>query len=76
MKKGKVKIAPVLIADALKFPVDWKIKSIQMKEGDSYATAIISGFDFPEVPENGDPVECMLIVHVEQRRFEVKEIPK
>jgi hypothetical protein len=73
MRQGIVKITPMLISEALGFPVDWRIESISMNATEDYVTVIISGEDFPE-KENGTIKECQLIVHVKQTSFEVKEI--
>ncbi|OPY74926.1 MAG: hypothetical protein A4E65_03703 [Syntrophorhabdus sp. PtaU1.Bin153] len=73
MKAGRVKISPDLIVEGLKLPSDWRIESIEMKPGESSATAIISGSDFPEI-ENGEVKDCRITVHVEYRRHEVEAI--
>jgi len=76
MRKGVVKISPILICEALQFPADWKIEGIHMDKFDSYATAVISGPDFPEVLEIK---ECKIICHQEpekpaKRSYEVEEV--
>jgi hypothetical protein len=73
MKKGLVKITPQLICSAIGFPPDWKIESILMNENDEYATAVISGSEFPE-EENGKTKECVVVCHKESIRFEVQEV--
>lgn len=71
MRKGLIKVSKYLIQDALHFPPDWNIESIELnKQGDMF-TMIISGDDFPEfVPIK----ECKLILHREAEHFEVKEV--
>ena len=76
MRKGIVKISPELLISGLTFPFYWVLLSIQMNEGDRAATAVISGPEFPEVPDGGEPKECKIIVHKQQEfTFEVKELP-
>ena len=77
MRKGLVRITPHVIKEALRFPFDWKIESMNtvIKNGHPIIEAIISGKDFPEEPElEGVQIkECELIVHAEQLTYEVKE---
>jgi hypothetical protein len=75
MGKGIVKITPKLLLSGLgSVPADWEIESIHMNPGDEYATAVITGFDFPEVHEDWHVRECRIIVHTGHTTFEVQEI--
>lgn len=74
MKAGTVKISPELLMGHNEFSKHWKLESIHMNPGDRWAVAVISGYDFPEIPENGIPKECQIVCHVERINYEVKEI--
>jgi len=75
MKAGKVRISNKLIADVLKFPIQWEIVKISDKPSSMGFTSemIIEGDDFPEVVD-GEIKEVLLIIHKENITFEVKEI--
>lgn len=82
MGKGRVRITNNLIAEALGFPPDWIIEQIIPAKGPfgnerlGESEMLISGNDFPEVNNRGDAEDCTLIVHEQQRTFEVKRIEK
>ena len=80
MKKGFVRITPELIQDALEFPGDWKIESMNtvIENGLPIIHTIISGSDFPEESnlESVPIKECRIIIHKEQLIYEVKEVSK
>ena len=75
MRKGLIRIAPHVIKEALKFPLDWEIESMNtvVKNGHPIIEAIILGNDFPEEPEVEGVKECELIIHAKQLIYEVKE---
>ena len=75
MKKGIVKIDPELLTSGFRLPSHWRLESIHMESGDYYAVAVISGEEFPEVPEGSEPKYCKIIVHKETIQFEIKEVP-
>jgi hypothetical protein len=75
VKKGMVRISPRLLTDGFILPSHWHLESIHMDSGDYYAVAIISGPEFPEVPDGSAPKHCEIIVHKETLHFEVKETP-
>jgi len=79
MKKGRVKITNILIADALGFPRDWVIENISQLF-DNYGNKLngesemlISGSDFPEANNRDDAEDVELIIHEKARTFEVKK---
>ena len=78
MKKGFVRISLKLIQDALNFPIDWQIESMNtvVENGLPVIHAIISGNDFPEESKiEGVPIkECRIIIHKEKLTYEVKEV--
>jgi len=78
MRKGFVRITPELIKHALKFPIDWKIESMNtvIENGLPIIHTIISGNNFPEESNiEGVPIkECRITVHKEQLSYEVKEV--
>lgn len=76
MRKGRVKITPILIKDSLGFPSDWEIESISYKSTDPYALMVIEGKDFPETTnvEGLEIKNCQIIIHKKSTEFEVKEI--
>mgnify|MGYP001579771844 CR=1 FL=1 len=77
MNAGKVTIDLKLLSDALKFPEDWRIESIEQTNDDFFRdtyTLIISGMDFPEVKELIGFPKVQLLCHKQQEiRYKVKE---
>ena len=70
MRKGKVKIALIMIKKALNFPDNWEIEKVEMSDNGQVLNMIISGDDFPEVI----PIkECNIIIHKECTKIEVEE---
>ncbi len=71
MRVGKVRVSADIICDMFKFPIDWKIEDIRQNMNGSYEF-VISGSAFPKV-EEGKIKECVLTIHTERMRYEVKE---
>ena len=82
MKIGKVRITNELIANSLKFPIDWQIEKIipsvdkcgNVLPGES--TMLISGSAFPEINDSGEIEEVEIIYHKENIWYEVKKLRK
>lgn len=74
MGKGHVLITNELVHNALDMPTNWKIESIVPTHTDGTSSMLISGPEFPSVNGRGEAENVRLIIHVEQRRYEVKKI--
>jgi hypothetical protein len=73
MNAGKVRISNQLIADALKFPVGWKIEWIEEGTASpSESIMIVSGPEFPETKREEELEMVELVCHMEKVTYEVK----
>jgi len=74
MGAGRVRITNRLIADALGFPDDWEIKSIEpLDMTTGVSEMLVIGPEFPSVNNRGDAEDVKLIIHTEQLTFEVEK---
>jgi len=74
MRKGIVYISRDLLLRGLKIPDHWHVECIHMNEGSTYAIAIISGNEFPEVPVGESPKECRIRITTHEDTYEVLEV--
>lgn len=69
-------MTPEVIHDAMQFPIDWEIKSIETEVslgGYIYLMAVITGPEFPSLTKDGVK-ECMIDVTKEQIKYKVRVI--